>query len=144
MIFQSIWPRNFYAMLSFVHYFNAIGEFNLELQSGNALFWSKSAIFFVPCDLEIWRMTLKNNRAPLLCCFKICASFYSHQWIKSGVTVQKHPIWVKINDFFSRVTLKLNGWPWKTKGHFSWATSTFVHHFIIICEFKLELGSGNG
>ena len=26
--------------------------------------------FIVPCDLEIWRMTLKNNRAPLLCCFK--------------------------------------------------------------------------
>ena len=29
--------------------------------------------FFVPCDLEIWRMPLKNNRAPLLCCFKLCA-----------------------------------------------------------------------
>ena len=34
--------------------------------------------FFVLCDLEIWRMTLKNNRAPLLCCFKLCASFHSH------------------------------------------------------------------
>ena len=22
--------------------------------------------FFEPCDLEIWRMTLKNNRAPIL------------------------------------------------------------------------------
>ena len=27
---------------------------------------------FVPCDLEIWRMTLKNNRALLLCYFKLC------------------------------------------------------------------------
>ena len=45
--------------------------------------------FFVPCDLEIWRMTLKNNRATFLYCFKLCASFHSHQWIRSGVTVRK-------------------------------------------------------
>ena len=50
--------------------------------------------FFVLCDLEIWRMTLKNNRAPLLCCFKLCASFHSHQWIIVGVTVRKRSIWV--------------------------------------------------
>ena len=55
--------------------------------------------FFVPCDLEIWRMTLKNNRAPLLCCFKLCASFHSHQWIQTGVTVRKRPIWVKFDNF---------------------------------------------
>ena len=29
--------------------------------------------FLEPCDLEIWRMTLQNNRAPLLCYFKLCA-----------------------------------------------------------------------
>ena len=33
----------------------------------------------VPCDLEIWWMTLENNRAPLLCCFKLCATFHSHR-----------------------------------------------------------------
>ena len=76
--------------------------------------------FFVPCDHEIWQMTLKNNRAPLLCCFNsFCASFRSHHWIQTGVTVRKHPIWVKIVDFFSRVTLKFDGWPWKTIGHLS-------------------------
>ena len=32
----------------------------------------------VPCDLEIWRMTFKNNRAPLLCYFKLCAAIHSH------------------------------------------------------------------
>ena len=32
---------------------------------------------FVPCDLEIWRMILENNRASLLCCFKLCATFQS-------------------------------------------------------------------
>ena len=46
----------------------------------------------VPCDLEISWMTLKNNRAPLLCDFKLCASFHSHLWIPTGVTVQKGPV----------------------------------------------------
>ena len=52
----------FYTMSSFVHHFKAICWFKLELQSGNAHFGSKSAIFFVPCDIEIWQMSLKNNR----------------------------------------------------------------------------------
>ena len=60
--------------------------------------------FLVPCDLEIWRMTLQNNRAPLLCYFKLCASFRTHWWIQTWVTVRKPSIRVKINDFFSRVT----------------------------------------
>ena len=159
------WPwkaigQLFYITPSFVHYFIAMGEFKLELQSGNAQFRSKSAIFWVPCDLEIWPMNLKNNRAPLLyfiklcasfqshgliqtgvtvrkcsiqvkselfypgdleirwmtyknnstpllCYFKLCASFHNHQWIQTGVTVWQCPIWVKIDGFFCPV------WPWK-------------------------------
>ena len=54
---------------------------------------------FVPCDLEIWWMTLENNRASLLCCFKLCATFHSHRWIQTGVTVRKRPIWVKFDNF---------------------------------------------
>ena len=53
---------------------------------------------FVPCDLEIWWMTLENNRASLLCCFKLCATFHSHRWIQTGVTVRKRAIWVKFDD----------------------------------------------
>ena len=34
-------------------------------------------------------MTLKNNRAPLLWYFKLCAAFRSHWWIQTGVRVQK-------------------------------------------------------
>ena len=105
-----------YAASSFVHHFKSISEVKLELQSRNAHFGSKSP-FFVSCDLEIWRMTLKNNRASLLCCFNLCASFRSHWLIPTGVTVRKHPIWVKIDDFVSRVTLKFDGYPWKTIGH---------------------------
>ena len=57
--------------------------------------------------------------------------------------VRKRPIWVKIGDVLSRVTLKFDGWPWKTIGHLSFAVSSFVHHFIAIGELKLELQSGN-
>ena len=99
-----VWPWKtigylFYATSSFVHHFIAIGEFKLELQSRNAQFGSKLTIFFPPCDFEIWHMTLKNNRAPLLCYFKLCASFRTHWWIQTGVTARKRPIWVKFDDF---------------------------------------------
>ena len=57
--------------------------------------------------------------------------------------VRKRPIWVKIGDVLYRVTLKFDGWPWKTIGHISLAVSSFVQHFIAIGEFKLELQSGN-
>ena len=57
-----------------------------------------------PCDLQIWRMTLKNDRAPLLCHFKLCVSFHTHWWIEIWDTVRKRSIRVKIDDFFSRVT----------------------------------------
>ena len=98
--------------------------------------------FLEPCDLEIWRLTLKNNRAPLLCYFKLYASFRSHRWIQTGETVRKRPIWVKIEDFLSRVTLQFDVWPWKKIGHLFYATSSFVHHFVAIGDFKLELQSG--
>ena len=47
-------------------------------------------------------ITTHNNRTPLLCYVKLCASFHSHP----GVTVRKRHIWVKIGDFFCPV------WPW--------------------------------
>ena len=105
--------------------------------------WVKIGDFFVPSDLEIWQMTLKNDRAPLLCCFKLCASFQSHGWIKTGVTNRKLSIRVKIGEFLSQVTSKFDGWPWKTIGQLFYAVSSFVHHFRAISEFILELQSGN-
>ena len=99
--------------------------------------------FFSPCEPEIWWMTPKNNLAPLLCYFKLFAPFCSHWWIQAGVTVRKRQIWVKLNDLFSRVTLKFDWWPWKTIGHLFYPISSFVYHFIPIGEFKLELQSGN-
>ena len=120
----------FYTTSSFVYHFKSVGELKLKLQSTNTQFGSNRR-FFVLCDLEIWWMTLENIRALLLCCFKLCAPFHSHQSIQNWVTVWKRPI------------LVFNGWPSKTKGHLFYATSSFVHHFVAIGEFKLQLQSGN-
>ena len=96
----------FYTVLSFVYHFKAMGEFKLELQSGNSQFRSKFRLF---CPMWPWNLTddiekhgrieigvtvrrrsiwvksgpfcpvwnwtddLENNRAPLLCWFKLCA-----------------------------------------------------------------------
>ena len=52
------WPwktigQFFYTTSSFVHHLKCIGEFNLKLQSGNAQFGSKSAIF---CPVWPWNL----------------------------------------------------------------------------------------
>ena len=109
-----------YITSSFVHHLKPLGEFKLELLSGNA----QNQQYFVLSDLEIRWMTLKNNRAPLLCYIKLCVSFQSHRWIQTKVTVQKRPIRVKISNFLSHMTLKFDGWPWKTIGHLFYATSS--------------------
>ena len=75
--------------------------------------WVNFDDFFQPCDLEIWRMTLKNNRAPLLSRIKLCASFHHHLWIQTGVTVQKWLSWV-----LTSVTLTFDLWPWP----FAWTS----------------------
>ena len=69
--------------------------------------------FLEPCDLEIWRMTLKNNRAPLLSNIKLYASFHHHMWIQTGVTVRKRQSWV-----MTSVTLTFDLWSWT----FAWTS----------------------
>ena len=117
------------AVSSFVQHFIAIGEFKLELQSGNAQFGSNSMIFRAVWP---WNLTddLKQGKSE---------GFKSCDW----PTVRKRPIWVKIGDVLYHVTLQFDVWPWKTIGHLFYATSSFVHHFVAIGDFKLELQSGN-
>ena len=67
--------------------------------------------FLVPCDLQIWQMTLKNIRAPLLSNIKLCASFHCRMWIQTGVTVQKF-----LNGVLTSVILTFDLWP----GPFAW------------------------
>ena len=105
--------------------------------------WDKIGNFLSRVTLKFDLRTLKSNRAPLLYYIKLCASFQSHELIQSGVSVRKRSIQVKICNFLSCATLKFNGWPWKTTGHLSHAASSFVHHFIAVGEFEIELQSGN-
>ena len=58
-------------------------------------------------------MTLENKRAPLLCCFQLCAWFHCHMWIQTGVRVQKRLSWV-----LTSVTLTFDLWPWP----FAWTS----------------------
>ena len=104
---------------------------------------------FVQLDFEIWWMTLKNNRATFLCYIKLCVSF-SKPWVNSNWRYSPETLNSSQNRhfFLSRVTLKFDRWPWiscftQSIGHLSYAVSSFVHHFIAIGKFKLELQAGN-
>ena len=69
--------------------------------------------FLEPCDLEIRRMTLKNNRATFLCCFQLCAWFHCHMWIQTGVRVRK-----QLSRVLTSVTLTFDLRPWP----FAWTS----------------------
>ena len=102
----------FDATSSFVHHFVAICVFKLELQSATSNL-GQIRRFLEPWDFEIWWMTLKNNRAPLLCCFQLCAWVHYHMWIQTGVRVRKRLSWV-----LTSVTLTFDLWPWP----FAWTS----------------------
>ena len=148
LIFQPVRPSNlpddvknngylFYAT-SFVHHSKALFEFKLKLQSRNA----KLARF-------LYCMTLKFDGLPwhvighlpmLLKALYIIMQpafywnwSYSPETLNSGENLQ----------FLSCLTLIFDRWPWKTVGPLFYPTSSFVHHFIAICEFKLVLQSRN-
>ena len=100
-------------------------------------------LFFGPFNLEILWMTLKKDiKALLLCHFKFVHHFVTICELKlelqSGNT-----------QFGSKLSIFQPVWPWnladdlKKTGHIFYLTSSFVHHFIAICEFKLELQPGN-
>ena len=99
----------FYATSSFVQHFVAIGEFKLELQSGNAQSGSNSTIF-----RAVWPWNLMDDlEKPLLNIIKLYALFHHHMWIQTGVTVRKRLSWV-----LTSVTLTFDLWPWP----FAWTS----------------------
>ena len=89
--------------------------------------WVKFDNFLEQCDLEIWWMTLKNNRAPLLCFFKLCAAFCTHWWIQTGVTVRKRLSWV-----MTSVTLTFDLWPWPFAWTLPWSVVITPENFMMI------------
>ena len=83
--------------------------------------------FLEPRDLEIWRMTLKNNRAPVPSIIKLYASFYYHMWIQTGVTVRKLLSWV-----VTSVTLTFDLWPWPFAWTLPWSLVITPENFMMI------------
>ena len=92
--------------------------------------------FFVPCDFEIWRMTLKNNRTLLLCYIKLCASFESHGYIQTGVIVRKRLTWVKIDDV-------LVVWPWNLTDDLGKQQCTFSKEHQALCVISSPYVNSN-
>ena len=83
--------------------------------------------FLALCDLEIWRMTLKNNRAPLLSNMKLYVKFHHHMWIQPGVTVRKRSNWV-----VTSVTLTFDFWPWPFAWTLPWSMVITPENFMMI------------
>ena len=120
-IFRSMWPSNLmddlekqYHTSSVLH--QALCIISNPLMNSNCSYspeklnLGQNWRFPVLCDLEIWWMTLTNNRAPFLWYFKLCKSFQTICEFK----LEKHSMWVEIDDFSSHVTLKFDRWPWNS------------------------------
>ena len=166
-----------------MHHFKAIGEFKLDLPPGNAQFGSKSAIVCPAwpshnncaltglcsllggrgCERQrvqprrlVWYRRLLNEGS----------NYWNYAWpwnfmdeLQATPSSVHHLIAIcefklelqsgnarcrsKSTGFFNRVTLKFDRWPCKTIGHPNLPISSFVHHFVAIGKFKLELQSGN-
>ena len=141
------WPRKtighlFYTISSCVHHFIAISELKLELQSGNSQLGLKSVIFCPvwPCNLTD-DLTKQQGTCsmPLQALYIILWPSHDWDWSYSPETLNSG----QNRQSMSRVTLKFDRLPWKTKGHLFCVASSFVHHLIAISLFKLELESGN-
>ena len=117
LIFQVVWPWNLMDDIKnrapLLCYFKLCAWFQIHQWIQIGVIVQKRSIrvkiddYFVPCDLEVWWMTSKNNRATLLYYIKLCALFQIHRWIQTGVTVQNVSIQVKIGDFFVPCDLKI-------------------------------------
>ena len=76
----------------------------------------------------------------ILCNYPLTRQIWGIWLAVTGLVISN---WIKIVNFSAHVTVKFDGWPWKTIRHFFYTTSSFVHHFKSNGEFKLDLQSRN-
>ena len=96
--------------------------------------------FFVPNDLEIWHMTYLEKspyRLQALCIIFVAIGEFKLELHFGNAQFGS------ISPIISPLTLKFEIWLGKTIGHPFYAIWSFVHHFVAIGEFKLELQSWN-
>ena len=127
-----------------MHHFVTIGDFKLELQSRNAQSGSNSTNFRAvwPCNLTYDLEKQYGISSMLLQALRILSQpLVNSNWSHSPETA----------NLGQNRRIFLDVWPCnlmydleKTIGHLFYATSSFMHHFAAIGEFKLELQSGNG
>ena len=110
----------FYTTSRFVHHFKAIGAFKLEFQSRNVPFGSKPWT-------KIGRLFYATSS------FNLC--LIPKPWVNSNWNYCPETLNSDHNlRFLFHVTLKFAGWLCERTGHLFKATSSFVHHFIVIGE----------
>ena len=123
-------------------------------QEKNHQFWPEFGRFWTVTQFEFTDGFEMMHKA--WCCIEEMPHCFSRSCIKfRGHTGQKfddlNKIWERLlgrsqlsnPSDLPCVTLKFHIWPWKIIGHIFYATSSFVHHLVAICEFKLELRYGH-
>ena len=95
----------FYATSGFVHHLIAIGEFKLELQSGNTQFGSKSTIFQI-----LWPWNLTDYLEKKIRHFFYATSSFEHHFIVIGEFKLK--LQSGNAQFGSKSTIFRDVWPW--------------------------------
>ena len=115
-------------------------NFSWSYQSETLKLEPKSLVFH-PVWPWIWQMTSKNNRAHLWY-FKFLHHFVAIGEFKLELQSENAHFGYKFTLFCRRWPRNLEG-GLKKIGYLSYATSSFVHHFVAIGEFKLELQPGN-
>ena len=127
--FRSKSQRDWWILLQqksrFAHQNMAVVYLWCKAFSETTIIWAPSFSFSMHNDSNIWKYNKANLRDLIAA---------------TGLVISN---WIQIVNFSARVTAKFDGWPSKTIGHLFYATSSFVHHFVAIGEFKLELQSRN-
>ena len=105
MVGRSVIHNLFYITSSIVHHFKAIGEFKLELQSGNAQFGSKLMIFVsrVTLQFDVWPWKTIGHL------FYATSSFVQH-FVAIGEL--KLELQSGNAQFGVNLTIFLSVWPW--------------------------------
>ena len=144
-----IWPMTlkktwhlFYATWSFVHHLVAICEFKLVTFRKLSI-WVKVVDFSHPVTLKFddWPPKTKGH-------LFYAASSSVHYFVticefRPELQSGNAKFGSKSLIFAARVTLKFDGWHREIMSHLFYATSIFVHYFVSIWKFRLELQSGN-
>ena len=128
-------------------------NFDLSYGVARILLASCRSWIFKALNIELNQLLFLDFHDVKLCLLlHLCIMFESdaHLWknkanlrdliVATGLVISN---WIQIVNFSACVTVKFDGWPCKTIRHLFYATSSFVHHFLPIGEFILELQSEN-